>query len=121
MAVAADSLQIFTSNNEFFALGIMICDDKNHFMLNRNYIESFEYVNQINRPWLEGTIVYYDTNCMLDKFIGSKNTICMVSFNGVDYKKDGNIDSTKGNPDNSMCHKFMVESIDIKETDFGDV
>lgn len=98
----------------------MICDDKNHFTLNRNYIESFEYVNQINRPWLEGTLVYYDTNCMLDKFIGSKNTICMVSFNGLDYKKEGNIETTKANPDNSVCHKFMVESIDIKETHFGD-
>lgn len=120
MAVAQESLQTFTSDNQFFALGVMICNDKEHYTLNRNYIQSFEYVNQINTPWLEGRLVYEDTNLALDKFIGSKKTICMVSFNGVDFLKDGRIETSKSNPDNSMCHKFMVESINIVDTPAGD-
>lgn len=112
MAATLDKPEIFQYNNEFFALGIRICDDKNEFTLNRNQIEYFEYVNEINTPWLEGKIVYIDTNSMIDKFIGSRKAVCMVNLNKVDKKKDGDIETYTDNLDDFFCHKFMIENIE---------
>lgn len=85
-----------------------------HALKNQNVLR-FEYVNEFNRLYLEGQLVYKDDHGVVDKYLNKQYAYCSVYFVVNDQKTDGQITVETLSKTQVFSHQFLVNGIKILE------
>lgn len=88
---------------------------KTSIILDSNAIVSFEYVNEINKYCITGTLIYVDNSGVIDKFIDDQGVYCNIILSQYIEVTEGNIKILKPSdkPDENFNHRFIVNNIEL--------
>jgi hypothetical protein len=73
----------YNKKRYFLVIGLYTYEDpkyKQDITLKNSSIISFSYVNEVNKLYLEGEIIYQDNAAMVDKFLEKPLTWCDIEF-----------------------------------------
>lgn len=83
--------------------------------LNNEDIVSFQYVNEFNKLYLTGEMIYIDKYSIVDKFFQEQITYCTVSNIEHEYSSDNLFNTKKLSDVYKFQHTFIVDNIQIIE------
>lgn len=87
-------------------------EELNFGLRNSNIVE-FEYVNEFNKLFLEGSLVYQDNYGIIDKFLEKSIVYVNIVFAEMQQKFDGSITIEKQSDTHKFIHNFIVNGIKI--------
>ena len=61
------------------------------FSLDNKSVLSFEYVNEFNKLYIDGTLVYRDVDGVIDKFLEKTVTFVDIVFAKLEQTTDGDL------------------------------
>ena len=104
-----------------YVLGLEQQDKNNEMILATENIIEFQYVNQLGKLCLDGSLTYKDTEGFVSNFLN-------VEYVGLDIfiakqlqESDGQFTRQKNDKNNQMKHSFMVSNIEILERHATDI
>ena len=104
-----------------YVLGLEQQDKSNEMILATENIIEFQYVNQLGKLCLDGSLTYKDTEGFVSNFLN-------VEYVGLDIfiakqlqESDGQFTRQKNDENNQMTHSFMVSNIEILERHATDI
>lgn len=112
----SDNFILYNGKKYFFNAQIYSHSDSseqlNHGLRNSNILQ-FEYVNEFNKLFLEGSLTYQDNYGILDKYLEKSLVYVQVLFIEMVQKFDGQITIEKQSETQRFIHKFIVNGIKI--------
>lgn len=87
-------------------------EELNFGLRNSNILE-FEYVNEFNKLFLEGSITYQDNFGVIDKFLEQSIIYVNIEFVQIIQEFDGDITIEKQSDTEKFFHTFIVNGIKI--------
>lgn len=104
-----------------YVLGLEQQDKSNEMILATENIIEFQYVNQLGKLCLDGSLTYKDTEGFVSNFLN-------VEYVGLDIfiakqlqESDGSFTNQTNDENNQMKHSFMVSNIEILERHATDI
>ena len=85
-----------------------------HALKNQNTLK-FEYVNEFNKLYLSGHLVYKDDHGIVDKYLNKQYAYCSIYFVVKDQKMDGEITIETFSKNEVFSHTFLINGIKILE------
>ena len=83
------------------------------FGLDNNSVLSFEYVNEFNKLYIDGTLVYRDVDGVIDKFLEKTVSFVDIVFAKLEQTTDGDLTFEKQSPTEKFYHTFFINNIKI--------
>ena len=124
MADTVDN-DIFEVNKQKFKMLVTIYDDsasvlglqqqqkRNETVLATSNVLEFQYVNQLGKLCLEGTLKYVDTEGFVANFIGDEYVGLDIYIAKQKQESDGTFTREENDVDNQFEHNFIVNNIEI--------
>jgi hypothetical protein len=85
--------------------------------LGSSNILDVEIDTKINKLFIDGFVIYRDTNGDVGRMIGIFNNVCTVTLIKYDSEKNGDTITWVANEEQKFSHSFMVDNISIVDND----
>ena len=112
----SDNFFLYDGKKYFFSAVIYTYTEDTeelNFGLRNSNIVQFEYVNEFNKLFLEGSLTYQDNYGIIDKFLEKSIIYVGVVFARMEQEFDGEITIEKVSDVHKFTHTFIVNGIKI--------